>query len=411
MNKHGAASASTPPDDFARHMAAVAKELLGEPNQRLSKNSEWRYGTNGSLKVDVVGGRWYDFELEEGGNVLEMIQRINECDENAAKQWMRDKGILTNGSAGHTASSRKVVATFSYQDADGRELFQVLRYEPKDFRQRHRKGNEWVWSVKGLPVIPYKLPQLREALAMERVIFIVEGEAKCDLLWSWNVPATCNAGGSKKWRAEHAEFLRDADVVIMGDNDDAGRKHEQVVGKSLVDIVSSVRVLHLPGLGLKGDVINWAKAGGTADKLWRLVETSAVPFGTQRESDPSPDPNGISQGPSGLQESGALGVGHNAGALEVWDAGDDPGPIPPREWLMALQFCRKSSRRSSPPGAPASRRCGSSSTYRSRSAARSPANTCSAAAASCSSASKTTCGSCSGASTPCCATTRSIAPS
>jgi hypothetical protein len=28
------------------------------------------------------------------------------------------------------------------------------------------------------------------------------------------------------------------------------------------------------------------------------------------------------------------------GNLDEWDAGDDPGPIPPREWLLAHQFCR-----------------------------------------------------------------------
>jgi hypothetical protein len=27
--------------------------------------------------------------------------------------------------------------------------------------------------------------------------------------------------------------------------------------------------------------------------------------------------------------------------LEIWDAGDDPGPIPPREWLLGNQFCRE----------------------------------------------------------------------
>jgi hypothetical protein len=27
-------------------------------------------------------------------------------------------------------------------------------------------------------------------------------------------------------------------------------------------------------------------------------------------------------------------------ALDIWDAGDDPGLIPPREWLLANQFCR-----------------------------------------------------------------------
>jgi hypothetical protein len=28
------------------------------------------------------------------------------------------------------------------------------------------------------------------------------------------------------------------------------------------------------------------------------------------------------------------------GSLDEWDAGDDPGKIPPREWLLANQFCR-----------------------------------------------------------------------
>jgi RecA-family ATPase len=28
-------------------------------------------------------------------------------------------------------------------------------------------------------------------------------------------------------------------------------------------------------------------------------------------------------------------------SLNDWDAGDDPGPIPPRGWLLGNQFCRK----------------------------------------------------------------------
>ena len=31
---------------------------------------------------------------------------------------------------------------------------------------------------------------------------------------------------------------------------------------------------------------------------------------------------------------------HVVPPLEVWDAGDEPGPIPPRRWLLGNQFCR-----------------------------------------------------------------------
>jgi hypothetical protein len=33
------------------------------------------------------------------------------------------------------------------------------------------------------------------------------------------------------------------------------------------------------------------------------------------------------------------GSGHEGSQLGEWDAGDDPGPIPPRQWLLGNQFC------------------------------------------------------------------------
>ena len=49
--------------DFATLMPDVAKALMGEPNPKLSKGDRWRYGTKGSLSVDVEHGQWYDFEV------------------------------------------------------------------------------------------------------------------------------------------------------------------------------------------------------------------------------------------------------------------------------------------------------------------------------------------------------------
>jgi hypothetical protein len=36
----------------------------------------------------------------------------------------------------------RMVAEYSYQDADGKEAFQVCRFDPKDFRQRHWDGGK-----------------------------------------------------------------------------------------------------------------------------------------------------------------------------------------------------------------------------------------------------------------------------
>ena len=64
---------------------------------------------------------------------------------------------------------------------------------------------------------------------------------------------------------------------MLPDNDDRGCEHADIVTASLRDIAASMCKLELPGLPEKGDVIDWAKAGGTVEKLHALIEHSAKP--------------------------------------------------------------------------------------------------------------------------------------
>jgi hypothetical protein len=61
--------------DFASLMGAVARELLGEPNRALSSKHELRYGTRGSLAIDLKKGVWHDHETNTGGGVLDLVTR------------------------------------------------------------------------------------------------------------------------------------------------------------------------------------------------------------------------------------------------------------------------------------------------------------------------------------------------
>ncbi len=123
-------------------------------------------------------------------------------------------------------------------------------------------------------MVPYRLPQVLEAIATGQPVLIVEGEAKADLLWSWNVAATCCAGGAKKWKPEHSAFLHGADVVLLPDNDGVGWEHVNVVGSSLSGIAKRIRVLALSDAKAKDDVIDWAKAGGTREQLDAVLEAA-----------------------------------------------------------------------------------------------------------------------------------------
>ena len=77
---------------------------------------------------------------------------------------------------------RRIVATYDYRDADGTLLFQSVRLEPKDFRQRRPDGNGgWAWNLKDVRRVLYRLPALSAADPSEPA-FIVEGEKDADRL-------------------------------------------------------------------------------------------------------------------------------------------------------------------------------------------------------------------------------------
>ncbi len=168
---------------------------------------------------------------------------------------------------------RTVVAQYDYTDEDGNLLFQVVRYAPKKFVQRRPDGNGgWCWKLGNVPRMLYRLPALLEAVANDHPLFLVEGEKSADALAKLGIPATCSPHGAGKWRDQYARFLKDAKVIILPDNDEPEQHHAEMVRKSLTGVAASVKVLALPGLREGEDVFDWIEAGGTAEKLWGLVE-------------------------------------------------------------------------------------------------------------------------------------------
>ena len=172
----------------------------------------------------------------------------------------------------------KIVATYDYRDERGNLLFQSVRYEPKDFRQRVPDGKGgWNWTIAGVRKVPYLLPELLASPKSE-LVFVVEGEKDCDVLALIGLWATCNPMGAGKWKhidsTTVAEAFRDRLVVIIPDNDAPGRKHAREVAESLTGIAKSIWVLELPGLAPKGDVSDWLAAGGTKDGLLKLADSA-----------------------------------------------------------------------------------------------------------------------------------------
>ena len=211
---------------------------FGEPNWPLSSNTELRFRNRGSLSVRVADGVWFDHELGEGGKVHVALPK---------------------------PKSRRLVATYDYASADGELLFQVCRYEPKDFRQRRQNADGiWTWSVRGIELVPYRLPEM---LAATEVV-VVEGEKDADALAALGIVATCKPMGSGRWPAALSQYFQDKHVLVLSDNDEAGIGLADSTGRGLLGHAASVRVAYpFTDLGPKADVSDYLLRGGDVHQL------------------------------------------------------------------------------------------------------------------------------------------------
>ncbi|MCL5075116.1 MAG: phage/plasmid primase, P4 family [Chloroflexi bacterium] len=232
-------------------------------------------------------------------------------DHNPSARWNPDKQVwfcdVCSAGGGIThlarhleiadiASGRSIVATYDYQDEGGRLLYQVVRYLPKDFRQRRPDGNGgWLWNLKGVQRVLYHLPALRQANKNEWA-FVVEGEKDADNLAKLGLLATTNVGGAKKWSQEYTKELTERRVAILPDNDQVGKEHAKQVAESLLDVAAEVKVVELLDLPPGGDVSDWLARGGTKGRLLQLVEAAPI---FEPEAKVHPDDDGIPQGDYG----------------------------------------------------------------------------------------------------------------
>jgi hypothetical protein len=148
----------------------VAREVLGDPNRQLSNSKELRWGTHGSMKLNLEDGTFYCHETKDGGGVRWFLHYKLNLDDPGVDEFLKTRRYVTfdrrpNGDGRQVR--RKIVAIHDYRDIDGSLVFQVVRFDPKDFRQRRPNGSGgYTWTTKGVRQVPYRLPELMEAMAL-----------------------------------------------------------------------------------------------------------------------------------------------------------------------------------------------------------------------------------------------------
>jgi hypothetical protein len=177
-------------------------------------------------------------------------------------------------------------AVYVYRKECGEPYAQVSRYyrdSTKQFAQSHWTGVGWEKGTKGLPKIPYRLPEL--LARRDSPIFVCEGEKDADRLTSHGLVATTASEGAGKWRAELDKWFAGRTVYVLPDNDKPGRDRANTVARHLSPMAKAVRIVALPGLPAKGDVSDWLNAGNDVPALMAIAE-AALPWAANDNTAP-----------------------------------------------------------------------------------------------------------------------------
>ncbi|GEM_PF-3873272 len=173
------------------------------------------------------------------------------------------------------------VATYTYTDETGADIYRKHRYERSDngqirksFSFEHTKQDGKWHKGRFYKSVLYNFPAVIES----DTVFLVEGERKVDLINSWGLTATClDSGAKSRWYTEYSEILKDKTVIILPDNDEPGREYALKIANNLSGVVKEIKIVWLPGLKESEDVVDWEwEHGGTKEKMLEIVQNTPI---------------------------------------------------------------------------------------------------------------------------------------
>ena len=186
------------------------------------------------------------------------------------------------------------------------DTFSVLRFDlptpagekqKKEFRPVHQVplglSGTTGWQA-GYPPGPRPLYRRKElqAASPADLVTIHGGEKAADAAASLGLIATTNAGGEKAMdHTDWSPVLRFATVAIVADNDPAGEAFGEIMAAKIRRLKSGadVRIVKLPGLPPKGDIVEWVATGGTKARLLEIVAATPTHIPVELDADAADD--------------------------------------------------------------------------------------------------------------------------
>ena len=229
--------------DWIRIAPDVAKQLLGEPTK--TSSNELRWGSKGSMALNLSEGTFYDHEEGVGGGVIDLIKHLNEDVNTVLKQFGYDLALHSNDSLlsgfnppkSETTSNarsftreqmiglyKQSIVSLKYNDN-----FMVLRFpEGHAIKQKYAPftlGSDGLWALKrpDSPLMPIYYTDKYPT----KPIVLNEGEKAlrgCEAIVGDKLDSCTWHGGVNSWKKADWKPILKREVWIFPDNDKAGKE-------------------------------------------------------------------------------------------------------------------------------------------------------------------------------------------
>lgn len=317
-----------------RSLSSIVRRYLPSGKQEgdewVSLNPTRGDNNPGSFKVNLKSGQWADFATgDKGGDVIDLVSYLKRTSKlDAAKELANLLGVAPGeGATTLTGNVRPVSAPVTSVSVASPAAFKVApesfpqRTKPNeegkprfikagdegprvrdDEKRRHyyrrgdvvvrikvmRRGDAKPFNIyrvtngsdigwqyakpDGYEAVPYTLRDGQNPFEAEGLLFWTEGEKDTETVAGLGLNAFTFGGTGDGVPEGCEQYVVGRDVVILADNDEAGRQHAEKKAAVAHGVANSVRVIHFPELPEKFDVSDFIEAGGTAEAILQRVE-------------------------------------------------------------------------------------------------------------------------------------------
>jgi len=173
---------------------------------------------------------------------------------------------------------KKIEAVYNYVSCNGTYAFTKIRLEGKKILYGILENDRFTYGLprntprKSLKAIYGDVKALNKAITECKPIFIPEGEKDVDTMTKQGY-TSFTYGGVNDWQSDFAEVVRDADVVILADNDQAGIKVANTILNDIKSVVKSAKVIIPMPDTPKADITDYFEAGHTKEEFEQMINT------------------------------------------------------------------------------------------------------------------------------------------